>query len=502
MFAWVVFLFSANRGSKFSVVTVETLLYAQSITRLSKLNYTLFFIFFGITFISLIFKMLNAPITHDETLTIINAENNGFWEIMMFPDPAPNNHILNTVITKMFISVFGTSIWSVRLPNVLFFLFYAYAVFRLTRFTFGKNSTLFVPATLFFIISPYLLDFFSLCRGYGMACSLCTLSVAFLMEGFQLNKNKLIWMSFGTALFSAYANFSLIFFLGAIGVFGFIYFLKNQSALKNIAILSTISIAFILLIIIPVLKMRTTGQFEEWEKGNFFSNTLYPLIRHSTYDTKFLFLQLTELLSVLTVAIVFFNLINILLHRKNLMKPYSIATLVLVLTVIINHIICWNTDTPFLNARMSLFYLPLFSIVFVTSIQHYSPVINQRIKPTLSSLMAIIILIQVSITYKPNSIREWSFDSNTFAVIDYINEHKTSTVVSLEADWLFHPSLSFHLRPEGNNGIKLHHYHKDLIPETTADFYYIFKKDYSLFKSNFNPVLKFENDCWLLKRKS
>ena len=34
-----------------------------------------------------------------------------------------------------------------------------------------------------------------------------------------------------------------------------------------------------------------------------------------------------------------------------------------------------------------------------------------------------------------------------------------------------------------------------------ADYYYIMKEDYPLLEEKYEPALKFENKCWLLKRR-
>ena len=97
---------------------------------------------------------------------------------MMFPDNWPNNHILNTLLVKYSIALFGAHSWSVRLPNLLSFLLFAWAVYRIACLLNPRSFWLPVTAVLFFA-NPYLLDFFGLSRGYGLSVALEMTAISF-----------------------------------------------------------------------------------------------------------------------------------------------------------------------------------------------------------------------------------------------------------------------------------------------------------------------------------
>ena len=80
--------------------------------------------FFLILFSFILYKAVHLPITHDEFASSVYYPAFGVWEIMMYPDYWPNNHILNTLLVKLSESVFGIEPWSVRLPNLLAFIFF------------------------------------------------------------------------------------------------------------------------------------------------------------------------------------------------------------------------------------------------------------------------------------------------------------------------------------------------------------------------------------------
>ena len=105
------------------------------------------------------------PVTNDETPTAVAYYHYSIWQIMMFPEDEPNNHILNTILTKLCIGCFGNEQLVIRLPNLLAFLVYGWAIYRILKRVFAEDSLFFFPSALLFVSNPYLLGFFSLCRG-------------------------------------------------------------------------------------------------------------------------------------------------------------------------------------------------------------------------------------------------------------------------------------------------------------------------------------------------
>ena len=75
---------------------------------INKLNRPVFILIYALSFLVIIYKVFNVPVTHDEVSTAVFFGDYSIWEIMMYPDASPNNHILNTLLTKYAILAFGT----------------------------------------------------------------------------------------------------------------------------------------------------------------------------------------------------------------------------------------------------------------------------------------------------------------------------------------------------------------------------------------------------------
>ena len=87
-----------------------------------------------------------------------------------------NNHFLNSFLGGLFIRLFKSdAIWIVRLPNVLIFpvFFWSIVAFR-KHFSFRSNYYYFLISLTCIV---YVLDFFSLARGYGISWAFLTLAL-------------------------------------------------------------------------------------------------------------------------------------------------------------------------------------------------------------------------------------------------------------------------------------------------------------------------------------
>lgn len=108
--------------------------------------------------------------TYDEATTYLDTIASG--PLAAFTFDSANNHFLNSLLTKL-VSLAGSSEFILRLPNLLAFAVYLFFSFLiLDRFI--KRPAIRLAGFILLVANPYTLDFFSLCRGYG-------LSLAFLM---------------------------------------------------------------------------------------------------------------------------------------------------------------------------------------------------------------------------------------------------------------------------------------------------------------------------------
>ena len=154
-------------------------------------------------------KAIFIPFTHDEVSTVSYFSKMGLWAIVSYQDPIPNNHILNTLLIKLFNGIFGESPFIARLPNVLSFVLYFLVILKIAKELLQDNFVR-IAAVALFTLNPYLVDFFSLARGYSLSVALETTSIWFFL--LTINKfhyrNSILALTFGAL--AVYANFTLL----------------------------------------------------------------------------------------------------------------------------------------------------------------------------------------------------------------------------------------------------------------------------------------------------
>ncbi|WP_300661076.1 glycosyltransferase family 39 protein [Fluviicola sp.] len=149
-------------------------------TRSVQITYYLSFL---LVFSYVIIRGFSLGITHDEALTykIIQGD-----EILR---ETANHHWLNTHLSAFFASLFGAKEFVLRLPNILSFAIFWFYLYRIAK-TFLSSSFTQIALILLLCGNPFVLDFFSLCRGYGMSLAFITASLYYLFRIYQSNENK------------------------------------------------------------------------------------------------------------------------------------------------------------------------------------------------------------------------------------------------------------------------------------------------------------------------
>jgi len=159
-----------------------------------------------------VLRAVRVNLTYDEALTYGNYLTGDLLHVFNFS--STNNHLLNSFLARFFYILGGNIEWVLRLPNLLGYgLYLAFSFLILNKL---PNKVLAVGGFLLLNLNPYVLDFFSLCRGYG-------LSLGFLMAAFffyisflekmlqqkEVRYRDLSW-SFGMSACSVLANYVLL----------------------------------------------------------------------------------------------------------------------------------------------------------------------------------------------------------------------------------------------------------------------------------------------------
>ncbi len=195
------------------------------------------FLILGASFFFLGFeavRAVRAPLTYDEANTYLNIIASNILAIFNFN--TANNHFLNSLLAKLSSAVAGTAELVLRLPNLLAFAAYLlFAFLILDRFV--KTKIVVLCGFLLLSLNPFVLDYFSLCRGYGLSLGLLMASLFFFFSfldktlGHEPNRYRHLQLSLAALGLGILANFSLlnVYLSLVIFAFGFLAFVNRKN---------------------------------------------------------------------------------------------------------------------------------------------------------------------------------------------------------------------------------------------------------------------------------
>src|SRR5215211_8563636 len=129
-------------------------------------------------------RAVEVGITWDEAFSWLEFTRKGnLLPFGPFRAMAANNHYLNAWLTYLTTGVLGVSELTLRLPALTAFALYLYYTGRLSLEL--PSPLLRVSAFVVLNGNPYVLDYFSLSRGYGLAHALLAGSLWYLYRFFQ-----------------------------------------------------------------------------------------------------------------------------------------------------------------------------------------------------------------------------------------------------------------------------------------------------------------------------
>ena len=322
--------------------------------------------------------------THDEAVTFLNYVTHSWGEILNVN--YTNNHLLNSLLTKLSYSVFGSSEFALRLPNMLASLLFAvYATKLLRKILPGKTIWIFGLTAV--CLNAFQIDFFSLCRGYGLSMGMIMTSFYFLYcYAEKPNRVVFAFLSLLAMMFAVLANYStLLLFLLHISAIAFlelrfrIRFSPKEITLTKwrkgwtfLLILLMIFFAFMLIKLLLHIKSFGGENFNIGGTAGFWYDTVYSLGFASCLGEWALFFPVTgesfgELMMYF-IAFVFALASIILLFRlvKNRNSVPNQFMLYLFLLLFFSGTGIWLMNKwlgiPFIEDRTAIYLIPVFSL--------------------------------------------------------------------------------------------------------------------------------------------
>lgn len=468
-----------------------------------------------VLFFSNVHRAWTQSITTDEAFTYNEFLAGAPAKLFNHYDAA--HHVLHTMLCKISIWLFGLSEFTLRIPSLLGGLLYLLTAFRLSRFLFGRGWLMLLSVGLL-SLNPFLLDYLSLARGYGLAVALFLWSFyqlaqyfsGYYVPGIPLSGYTLVYKAaIGLAL-SVTANLTLLFPATALAVLFLAIVLTDglRCGERKLAarqfwfavdsfIVPGIALAFILLIL-PVLKAH---------RDNFYLGTatlaeaVHSIILPSLYHhpigrpwhgalagSMLWFLEKVFVPSVAGLGFLGCAAVTIRWFRRRSFHAIEKTGQFLflgggamlgALALLVMAHRGFGILYPF--ARTGLYFVPLF---ILTTLGLWKQVESSRIASVVLRLplllfgaaWLLLFVLQFPASYYP----QWSQDAGTKKIVNLIRERHAGMrqgKIRVGVSWTLEPGINFYRRMYGLDWMEPV---TREMPSDTADYYVLLPPDAAL----------------------
>jgi len=407
--------------------------------------------------------------THDESLTYLYHIFPGAFSLLDFS--VANNHFLNSAFAALSCALFGSGEFALRLPNVIAHAAYLVATYLVMR----RMRSIFLALCGFVILNmnPFMLDFFSLARGYGMALSCMMLSVHFYLRSIEQasRRTENVALAFWFAWAAALANLALLNYYVALVV---VYILLDafvlarsssypkESAQKLSVVLARhrFLLGHLVLLCVTILPIawscRLGGELYYGGKEGFWHDTVGSLIGASMYGLTYTSGITTLIYAVVACVVVISAVVLVRCVRKGALENGTLCLAavfglvsVAALCSIAQHFVL---GTNYLIERTAIFFIPLFCLLLIQLVDHLFAAgnVGLRYVGTFALILGVASILYHNVKVMNfDSTLTWKYDANTKQMmsdlaVDHALDKGGPEKISLGVNWMFEPTVNYY----------------------------------------------------------
>ncbi len=402
--------------------------------------------------------------THDESLTYTIVRGNPTWA------GTANNHVLNTWFTKASSWLFGYDEWALRLPNVLAFLAYFFFWAKITE-------RLRLPwrclAGAFLLLNPFALDFFSLCRGYGLAMAFGMGNLYFWIKALERKEVGWVAAALASGVLAVYSNYSFTTFFVAVQAAGLLaFYLSGKfSTWKIMLPLLAVTAAALVPALLHILKLSGKNEFyygvsniiETWNSLVFKSLYTVPVAKNG-----WVVLISTGIILVSFAAGIYFFI------REKSLAAFRFLWLVFAFSMLLPIALHYGMGFIYPIERYAIFlilvnglYLPY---LLQTAFKNISPKLNLAAAALLFLIVAVPFIRGINFHYSIT----WKEDSDTKAAVLLLAKEADGAPTRLGVSPQFEPAVNYYRERLGLNWLEKAT-REPIIPGG-SDYFYCFQR--------------------------
>jgi hypothetical protein len=457
--------------------------------------------------IYLITKSVLMQVTCDEAYTVQILAPQPVWDLITYKDSYTNNHIFNTLLIKGLFSMFGMNHSLARVPNILAFILY-FAYYYLFSKRYIKEDWVSFMFMTVMMCNPYLLDFFALARGYGLAIGLMMGSIYYCARYVIDGELKYTPLSILMAILSVYAQFALLHFYLGLNLILLVHNIKSYFTYKNTKAFAAglmyqlLGLGLLVaLIYLPITAILKDNQIAYYGTKGFWQDTISSLLFHSIYAQGY-FSDLTlvvfkNLTSALFTIVVLYILLKLFKKTTfNIQYPVLFVVFLFIstaLSVILQFHLLGN---QYVTDRTALFFYPLLAMLLpIMAVWCFE--LKKGLGITVSLIFIIFSLNHIKRACALDYYREWWYDRHTYEILDFLKTEYDKTdkkqTLRLNTTWTFNPSFTYH---KAKNNL-------DWIADTTNiyDFYYCTKDEMPALLPQYEKIKDWDSGQWILMKR-
>lgn len=318
----------------------------------------------------LVARSVSVSFSWDEAYTYLHHVQHGVLWPERFDDMGANLHVLNVWLMWLADRFVGSHEWMLRLPNVLAGVLYLGLGFMLVR---GMRPWP-VALALYILLTahPYLLDMFSLARGYGLGIGFMLLSLVHMRTyAIEPTLGRGVAAMLGAGLAALSNLIFLNFLFAAVGTMAVLLFVEAGPARvrwRRALLLFAVSFPFLVATSALALRLSAGGSlyFGSADLPEAIRSVAIKVFYHlpDYEDPVRLFKWALGIALIAPLALLFVGLVS---RVRGVWYPLLPGSLVLVLWsfgMALEHALF---GTPWPHARTGIAIIPLASFLFVTA---------------------------------------------------------------------------------------------------------------------------------------
>ncbi len=445
--------------------------------------------------------------TWDESYTFLEFVRRDFYSPLHYGEMSANNHLLNTWCMKFMSAFFGNHEFSLRAPNVLAYILYA-AFSAKISLRFSKPIFV-ITAFVLLNLDPFLLDFFSLARGYGLSMGFMMAGLFFLYRFVEEGGNtKHAVLALACTALGALANLPLVnfFIVLTVVIYLFLLFclLKKKITLRKALVRGIIFLPVPLVLLcwaIPLsFTLRKANALYYGGTEGFWSDTVRSTIKAFLYEPENNYLAPVLGISVVVVTVFSFAWLFYDLFYRRKIHFFSGAVLFLLLAcALLSQLQHFFLGTFFLTERTALFFIPLVILLLLFLLQRITQ-LHYRFfwfAPIFFFLFAVHFFMNINFYF----VQQWRENADVKSVIGFLEKKKREIPferknIYMGIEFIYEPCLNYYraanhlewlniVTPEG------------LLP--TQDYFLVSKNRRDPLLNNADEVARFPSGAVLYK---